>query len=69
MRVCGRESIILVMNRQATPSRVLVVADRRPVSSEVGASPVRRYRIARLRFEGRASDSAARYEHLKRVYD
>jgi hypothetical protein len=69
MRVLGSGSIISAMNRPATSSRVLVVADRRPASAESGAAPLRRYRIARLRFDGRTTDSAARYEHLKRVYD
>jgi hypothetical protein len=69
MRIPGHESIILAMNRPATSSRVLVVADRRSGSGAAAASPVRRYRLARLRFDGRATDSAARYEHLKRVYD
>jgi hypothetical protein len=30
---------------------------------------VRRYRLARLRFDGRAADPAARFEHLKRTFD
>jgi hypothetical protein len=61
-------SIIIGMNRP-TSSRVLLVADRRPASSEAVVAPVRRYRIARLRLDGRIIDSGARYEHLKRVYD
>jgi hypothetical protein len=30
---------------------------------------VRRYRLARLRFDGRAAEPAARFEHLKRAFD
>jgi hypothetical protein len=48
---------------------VLLVADRRASSPASTVVPVRRYRLARLRFEGRASDPAARFEHLKRVFD
>jgi hypothetical protein len=57
------------MTRSARSSKVLLVADRRAASTEPGAVPVRRYRLARLRFEGRATDADARFEHLKRVYD
>lgn len=40
--------------------------------AEAGAAestPIRRYRLARLRFESRATDPDSRYEHLKRVYE
>jgi hypothetical protein len=57
------------MTRTSPPSKVLLVADRRPVASEPRGAAVRRYRLARLRFEGRAADPAARFEHLKRVYE
>jgi hypothetical protein len=30
---------------------------------------VRRYRLARLRFDPRPAGADARFEHLKRVYD
>jgi hypothetical protein len=55
------------MTRPTTSSKLLLVADRRAASTEPGTVPVRRYRLARLRFEGRSAD--ARFEHLKRVYD
>ncbi len=60
---------MLAMTRPIRSSKVLLVADRRDVSSEPGSAPVRRFRLARLRFDGRAGDSAMRFEHLKRVYD
>jgi hypothetical protein len=62
---------MLGMIRPNTSSKVLLVADRRdgPVAAEGGPTPVRRYRLARLRFEGRAADSGSRFEHLKRVFD
>ena len=59
---------MLAMTRPTT-SKVLLVADRRSSASESGAAPLRRYRLARLRFDGREAEPASRFEHLKRVYD
>jgi hypothetical protein len=50
-------------------SKVLLVADRRLATTDAAAVPVRRYRLARLRFDGRAAGAGSRFEHLKRVYD
>ena len=50
-------------------AKLLLVADRREPPTEAGAAPVRRYRLARLRFDGRPQGEASRFEHLKRVYD
>jgi hypothetical protein len=52
-----------------TTSKVLLVADRRSAVSEPGTAPLRRFRLARLRFDGRDAEPASRFEHLKRVYD
>jgi hypothetical protein len=60
---------MLVMTRPSRSSKLLLVADRRAASSEPSTVPVRRYRLARLRFEGRAPGADARFEHLKRVFD
>lgn len=60
--------IMLAMTRTITPSKVLLVADRRATSSGPGDVPLRRFRLARLRLDGRAA-GPARFEHLKRVYD
>lgn len=54
---------------RSTTFKFLLVADRRSVVSDPGAAPLRRYRLARLRFDGRDAESASRFEHLKRVYD
>ena len=51
------------------PPKVLLVADRRSVAGEPGTVPLRRYRLARLRLDGRAAEPASRFEHLQRVYD
>ena len=57
------------MPRTITSSKVLLIADRRVAASSPGAAPLRRYRLARLRLDGRAADPASRFDHLKRVYD
>lgn len=60
--------MILAMARTTTSSKVLLVEDRRPAGG-AGSIRLRRYRLARLRFEARAADPASRFEHLKRVYE
>jgi hypothetical protein len=57
------------MTRSSTSARVLLVAERRQSSDASTSVPVRRYRLARVRFEGRDADPALRFEHLKRVFD
>jgi hypothetical protein len=69
MWVTTAETIIPAMTRPVTSPRVLLVAERRSPSSESSLGPIRRYRLARLRFDGRAEGPASRFEHLKRVYD
>ena len=63
--------MIPAMDRSLSSSKLLLVADNRPVARSIRATgaPVRRYRIARLRLEGRPTDQGARFEHLKRVFD
>jgi hypothetical protein len=58
-------SIILAMTRPLTASRVLLVADRRELPSDLRAVPLRRFRLARVRLDGR--DAAPRYEQVKRA--
>ena len=57
------------MTRPATSSRVLLVEDRRGGGSAPAVMPIRRYRLARLRFDGAATESAGRFEYLKRAHD
>lgn len=57
------------MAQPLTASKLLLVADQRPTAGDSASSRVRRYRLARLRLEGRASDPALRFDHLKRVYE
>jgi hypothetical protein len=60
--------MILAMTSPPT-AKVLLVADRRHAATGPGAAPLRRYRLARLRFDSRDAEPASRFEHLKRVYD
>ena len=61
---------MLVMNRPLTSSKLLLVADPRQATAASGkGGAVRRYRLARLRFDGRSAEYPSRFEHLKRVYD
>jgi hypothetical protein len=57
------------MTRPNAASKLLLVADRRAELDDPGPPNVRRYRLARLRFESRPVGSDARFEHLKRTYD
>jgi len=57
------------MARPTQSSKVLLVADRRAVSPQPSAARVRRYRLARVRLDGRPAGAASPYEHIKRVYD
>ncbi|HWF23977.1 MAG TPA: hypothetical protein VG275_00910 [Solirubrobacteraceae bacterium] len=57
------------MTRPASTSRVMLLEDRRGGSAPTGSALVRRYRLARLRFDGAPSDPEKRFEYLKRSYD
>jgi hypothetical protein len=65
----GSRPIILAMTRPLTASKVLLVVDRRTVAGSRRDTPVRRYRLARLRFDPPPASGASRFEHLKRTYD
>ena len=61
--------MMLSMTRPAISSKLLLVKDRRRELVEPGAAVVRRYRLARLRFDSRPADADSPYEYLKRIYD
>jgi hypothetical protein len=61
--------IMLAMTRPTKSSKVVLVEDRRSGSEGGAGTPLRRYRLARLRLEGRSHDPVSRYEHLERVHD
>jgi hypothetical protein len=69
MRALDAARIMFAMTRPVRSSKLLLVADNRPAASDAVSVPVRRYRLARLRFEGRSPESDRRFEHLKRVFD
>jgi hypothetical protein len=69
MRTGRRQSIISAMSPTTTSSKVILIADRRTVSAAATTTPVRRYRLARLRFETRPVGRGTDFEHLRRVYD
>jgi hypothetical protein len=56
------------MTRPLTASKVLLVADRRTVPASRRDTPIRRYRLARLRLDSQPTGEP-RFEYLKRVYD
>lgn len=57
------------MTRPVTSSRVLLVQDRRGGDQAPAPVPLRRYRLARLRFDDRPDEPDARFEYLKRTHD
>ncbi len=69
MCALGAQPIMMPMTRPIAASKVLLVADRRAEAGEPGTANVRRYRLARLRFDSRPAGSDARFEHLKRTFD
>jgi hypothetical protein len=59
----------VAMTRMPTSSKVVLVADRRVGTRPYRDTPIRRYRLARLRFDDRAAAGEARFDYLKRVYE
>jgi hypothetical protein len=57
------------MTRIPKASKVVLVADRRVGAGPYRDTPIRRYRLARLQFDGRPDVGDGRFDHLKRVYD
>ena len=57
------------MTRPPKSSKVLLVADRRAARAQPTTTPVRRYRLARLRLPSGAQGAESPFEYLKRVYD
>jgi hypothetical protein len=43
----------------------MLVEDRRGGAAAAGAAPIRRYRLARLRFDGAPTSPQKRFEHSK----
>ncbi len=58
---------MLTMTNPLTPSKVLLVAESRTGRARSEVAPVRRYRLARLRLDGRALTPKARPSALRRL--
>lgn len=65
----GPGGIILAMTRPVTSSKVVLLEDARTPPPAPGSVPLRRFRLARLRFDNEPAESEQRFEYLKRVYD
>ena len=61
--------IMFAMTPPAKSSKVLLVAHRRAEGGPSATAPVRRYRLARLRFPSAPQGPESRFEYLKQVYD
>jgi hypothetical protein len=62
--------MIVGMTRPSSASRVVLVADRRRLGgAPAPVIPFRRYRLARLRLEGRSTGAVGRFEYLKHPHD
>ena len=59
---------VMTPSTAAAPTRRLVLVPASPRGAR-GDAAVRRYRIARLRLEGREVSRAERFDHVKRSYD
>ena len=57
------------MTPRTASSKLLLVADPRTVAAGPAMTPIRRFRLARLRVEGRAATGRARIDTLKRAFD
>jgi hypothetical protein len=57
------------MTTPAQSSKVVLLEDRRGGPAAPGGASVRRYRLARLRFDGYAAPDSDRFEYLKRTHD
>jgi hypothetical protein len=61
--------MIPAMTRPATSSKVMLLEDRRGGAATPGSAPVRRYRLARLRFDSQPTDPQKRFDYLKHSGD
>jgi hypothetical protein len=60
---------MLPMTQPAPSSKVVLLEDRRGGSAVPGGASVRRYRLARLRFDGYPVPDSRPFDYLKRTYD
>jgi hypothetical protein len=61
--------MMLAMTRPQSLSKVMLLEDRRAGTPPAGSSPVRRYRLARVRPGAALAQPAKRFDYLKRTFD
>ena len=70
MWALARRSKILAMTPTAPATKLVILEDRRgSEGADPGGPRMRRYRIARLRFDGVPAPDDRRFEYLKRNHD
>ena len=57
------------MTHPTATAKLMLLEDKRGGPANSGSVPVRRFRLARLRFDAAATDSRDRFEYLRRAYD
>ena len=58
---------MLLMTQTLTPSKLLLIADRRDSTARPSPVAVRRFRLARLKLDAAAPTSSARLSELPRA--
>jgi hypothetical protein len=69
MRRLAIRPIILAMTYPPASAKLMLLEDRRGGSGANAPVPVRRFRLARLRFDAPLADPQDRFAHLKRSHD
>jgi hypothetical protein len=57
------------MTNSAATAKLTLLEDRRGRTTVNGSSPVRRFRLARVRVDGPAPAPRERFEYLRRTHD
>lgn len=66
----ARRPIIPDMTTPSSSSKLILALDRRAAAGPTApAGPIRRYRIARLRFDTPEAGPEHRFDYLKRTFD
>jgi hypothetical protein len=69
MRNSDAGPIISAMTNTAASAKLMLLEDRRGGSAGGGAAQVRRFKLARLRFDAAVEDPRDRFAYLKRSHD
>lgn len=68
MSALGERTMMLSMTSPLPSTKVLLVPDPRNAKGE-GATPLKRFRIARVRLDEGGEQPNNRFDYLRRVYD